>query len=109
MIRRTAFARSSSVKNQALVGESGNRKLRIHELTKESRDVEGAHKNVIAVMRVSVPVMIISLEKGEYIVEMLGLVVPLPRLKSCAVYVQTAKADKPRDNLSCNANECLRG
>jgi hypothetical protein len=37
------------------------------------RDVRGAHKNMVAVIRVSVPVMIISLENGEYIGEMLML------------------------------------
>jgi hypothetical protein len=37
------------------------------------RDVRGAHKNMIAVMRVSDPVIIISLENGECIGEMLGL------------------------------------
>ncbi len=34
LIRRIAFALSSSVKNQAFVGESGNRKLPIRELAK---------------------------------------------------------------------------
>ena len=34
LIRRTAFALSSSVKNQAFVGESGNRKLPIREWAK---------------------------------------------------------------------------
>ena len=33
-MRRMAFALSSSVKNQAFVGESGNRKLLIREGTK---------------------------------------------------------------------------
>jgi hypothetical protein len=60
-------------------------------------------------MRVSVPVMIISLEDGKYVGETLDLVVPLPWLKSCGVYVQGAKADETRDNLSCNVYECLRG
>jgi hypothetical protein len=42
------------------------------------RDVRAAHKNMIAVMRVSDPVMIISLENGECMGEMLGLILPLP-------------------------------
>jgi hypothetical protein len=72
------------------------------------RDVKGAHKNVIAVMRVSVPVMIMSLENGECIGEMLGLILPLPWLKSCGVYVQYSKADETNDNLSCSVYEYLR-
>ena len=72
------------------------------------RDVRGAHKNMIAVMRVSVPVMIISLENGERIVETSGLILPLPWPKSCGVYVQDAKADETNDNLSCCVCESLR-
>ena len=68
-----------------------------------------AHKNVIAVRRVSVPVMTISLEEGKCMGEMLGMVVPLPWLKSCGVYMQGTKADETRDNLGCNIYECLRG
>lgn len=71
------------------------------------RDVRGAHKNMTAVMRVSVPVMIISLEKSECIGEMLGLILPLPRPKCCAVYVQGAKANETNDNQSCSVYECL--
>ena len=41
--------------------------------------------------------------------EILALVVPLPWLNSCGVYVQGAKADEGRDNLSYNVYECLRG
>jgi hypothetical protein len=52
--------------------------------------------------------MIISLEEGKYMGEMLGLVVPLPWLESCGAYVQGAKADETRDNLGCNVYECLR-
>ena len=66
MIRRTAFALSSSVKNHAFVGESGNRKLHIREYKKGLRDVGEAHKKPIATMRVSDPVMTMSLvEKGK--------------------------------------------
>ena len=72
------------------------------------RDVRGAYKNMVAVMRVRVPVMIISLENGERIGEMLGLILPLPWPKSCGVYVQGAKADETNDNLSCGVYECLR-
>ena len=64
-MRRTAFALSSSVKNQAFVGESGNRKLHTREYKKRLRGIGGAHKKAIAKMRVSAPVMTISLEKGE--------------------------------------------
>ncbi len=63
-MRRTAFALSPSVKNQAFVGESGNRKLLIRKWAKATRDVKTGHKNVIAAMRVSIPVMVISLEEG---------------------------------------------
>jgi len=72
------------------------------------RDFRGAYKNMVAVMRVSVPVMIISLENGECIGEMLGLILPLPWPESCGVYVQGAKADETNDNLSCSVYECLR-
>ena len=71
------------------------------------RNVRGAYKNMVAVMRVRVPVMIISLQKGERIGEMLGLILPLPWLKSRGVYVQGAKADETNDNLSCSIYEHL--
>jgi hypothetical protein len=58
----------------------------------------GAHKNTNARIRVSVPLMIISLEKGEYIGEMLNLVVLLPRV--CGMHVQEIRADEAGDNLS---------
>jgi hypothetical protein len=54
-------------------------------------------------------VITISLEEDKRMGEMLGLAVPLPWLKSCGVYVQGAKADETRDNLSCSVYECLRG
>jgi len=63
-------------------------------------------------MRVSIPVMIISLEEGQSelsIRETPNLVAPLPWLKSSGANVQRAKADETRDNLSCNSYECLRG
>jgi hypothetical protein len=107
-MRRTAFALSSSVRNQAFVGESGNRKLPIREWEKGLRVVRGAHKNDTAVMSVSIPVMIISLEEGKCIDEKLNLVVPLPWLKPSSMDMQCAKADETRDNLSCNVHECLR-
>ena len=61
-------------------------------------------------MRVIVPAMIISLVKNEYFGEMLNLVVPLPRLKLCGMYMQRAKADKASHNLTCQCNvyECLQ-
>ena len=52
--------------------------------------------------------MIISLENGECIGGMLGLILPLPWSKSRGVYVQGAKADETNDNLSCGVYECLR-
>ena len=60
-------------------------------------------------MMVIVPAIIMSLEKGEYIIEMLNLVVPLPRLKPCGMYMQGAKADKTGHNLTCQCKvyECL--
>ena len=61
-----------------------------------------------AVMRVSDPVMIISLENGECMGEMLGFILPLPWPKPCGVYVQGAKADETNDNQSCSVYECLR-
>jgi hypothetical protein len=72
------------------------------------RDVSGAHKNDSAVIRVSVPVIIISLEEGKYIGEMLNLFAPLPRLKHCGMNVQGTKADETRDNLSCKVYKCRR-
>lgn len=63
---------------------------------------------MIAVIRVSAPVMIISLENGECIGEMLGLILPLPWPKSSGLCVQDAKADETNDNLSCSVYECLR-
>jgi hypothetical protein len=63
---------------------------------------------MVAVMRVRVPVMIISLENGKCTSEMLSLILPLPWPKSCGVYVQGSKADKTNDNLSCSVYECLR-
>ena len=68
----------------------------------------GAHKNDSAVIRVSVPVIIISLEEGKCIGEMLNLSAPLPRLKPCGMYVQGAKAGETDDNLTCNIYEGLR-
>jgi hypothetical protein len=100
LIRRTAFALSSSVKNQAFVGESGNRKLQIHEWKKKRRKVWGSHKNANATMRVSDPVIIISLEESKYMGEMLNLFLPLPWLKYSGVYVQGPIADETRDNLT---------
>jgi hypothetical protein len=58
---------------------------------------------MIAVMRVSVPVTIISLRKDKCYGEMLSPVVPLPWLKSSGMYVQGAKANKTNDNLSYSA------
>jgi hypothetical protein len=74
------------------------------------QDVRGAHKNDSAVMRVRIPVIIISLEEGKCIGETLnsGWVVPLPWLKPCGMYVQGAKADKTNENLTCNVYEGLR-
>ena len=74
-----------------------------------SHNVSGAHKNMIAVIRVSAPVMIISLEDGECIGEISSLILPLPRPKSSSVCVQDAKADESDDNLSCSVDECLEG
>ena len=62
-------------------------------------------------MKVSVPVMIISLKEGQCeldVGEILDLVVPLPRFKSSGVNMQRAKADEPREDLSCNIHKCLR-
>ncbi len=60
----TAIARSAGVKNQALVGESGKRNLRLVSappLDFKRRDV--VYQNAIAVNKVRRPVMIISLGK----------------------------------------------
>ena len=75
-MRRTAFALSPSVRNQAFTGESGNRKLAIRKWKKGLRVVRGVYKNDIAVIRVSVPVMIISLAKVSVSV----------RCKSCSYH-----------------------
>ena len=63
-MRWIALTLSSGVKNQALTGESGNRKLPSCERMMESREVKGTYKKNIAVMRVSVPVMAINLEES---------------------------------------------
>ena len=63
-------------------------------------------------MRVSIPVMIISLKEGQSelsISETSNLVVPLPWVESSGANVQRAEADETRDNLSCNSYECLKG
>ena len=59
-------------------------------------------------MRVSDPVIIISLEESKYMGEILNLVLPLPWLKYFGMYVQGAIADETRDNFTCNVNECLQ-
>ena len=74
----------------------------------ESVKIYLAYKNDSAVMRVSVPVIIIRLKEGKCFGEMLNLFVPLPRLKHCGMYVQGAKADDTDDNLTCNVYEGLR-
>lgn len=55
-----------------------------------------SHKNIIAAMKVSVPLMIINLEesRNKCMSETLNLIVPLPWFKSCSVYVQGTKAEK---------------
>ena len=60
LIGRTAFARSCGFKNHAVVGESGNKNLqrveaRLHALYKR------AHQKDTAVIKVMIPVMIMSL------------------------------------------------
>jgi hypothetical protein len=65
-------------------------------------------------MDVSNPVMIMSLEDGAgehelFTDEAFDIIVPLPRLESCSMYMQGAKADETRYNLRCNLYECLRG
>ena len=72
----------------------------IREWKKRLRDVRGAHENNSAVISVSIPVIIISLEEGRCIGDMLNLVVPLPWLKPCCMNVQCAKADETSNNLS---------
>jgi hypothetical protein len=53
---------SSIVKNQALVGESGNRKLPDGQGETGQSDHKRSYKKRIAVMSVSIPVMIMSLK-----------------------------------------------
>jgi hypothetical protein len=62
-------------------------------------------------MKESIPVMIISLAEShnKCMGKTLNLIVPLPWFESCGVYVQGAKADKTRDDLSCNVYEYPRG
>jgi len=76
----------------------------------ESQEVRDAHKKSAAVMRVSIPAMIISLKESQSeisISETANLVIPLPRFETSGVNVQRAKADETRDDLSCNSYECL--
>ena len=80
----------------------------------ELRDVRDTRKKSTAVMRVRVPVIIISLEESRCELcisdsETSNLVEPLPRFKFCSANVQRAEANKTGDNLSCNVHEYLRG
>ena len=59
----------------------------------ELRDIKGVHKKSDAVMKVSAPVMIMSLKEGQCqceldVGEMLDVVVPLPWFKSSSVNMQ---------------------
>jgi hypothetical protein len=108
LIRWTAFLLSSSVRNQAFVGESGKKKLPRCEQDglSEARD---AHKNSTAVMNVIIPVKIISLKGGEHeLDETFDIIAPLPWLQSFGMDVQSAKADEAQYNLRCDLYECLR-
>jgi hypothetical protein len=51
-------------------------------------------------IRVTIPVIIISLEEGKSVGDMLKLIVPLPWLKPRCMNVQGAKADETNDNLT---------
>ena len=80
----------------------------------ESRDIKGVHKKSSAVMKVSVPVMIMSLKEGQCqceldVGEMPDAVVPLPRFKSSGENMQRPKADETREDLSYDIYKCLRG
>lgn len=61
-------------------------------------------------MSVSVPVMIMSLKEREYGLwyeQDVRYGLPLPRRKPCSMYMQRAKADETRDDLSYKLCEHL--
>ena len=63
-IRSTAIALSAGVRNQAFVGESGNRSLEKDVNRDAGQNVEIHYQNASEVKRVRVPVIIISLNKN---------------------------------------------
>jgi hypothetical protein len=80
----------------------------------ELRDIKGVHKKSSAVMKVSAPVMIMSLKEGRCqceldVGEMPDVVVPFPRSKSSGVNMQRPKANETREDLSYDVYKCLRG
>jgi hypothetical protein len=98
------------VKNQALVGESGNRKLSCCQAETGQRNDKRSYKKRMAVMSVSTPVMIMSLEDHKYGLRFerdmsMRYGLPLPRLKPSSMYMQRAKADKTGDDLGYNLYE----
>jgi hypothetical protein len=98
------------VRNQALVGESGNRKLHGRQAETGQWNDKHSYKKRIAVMSVSIPVMIMSLEEHKYGLRFerdtsMRYGLPLPRLKPSSMYMQRAKADETDDNLSYNLRE----
>ena len=98
------------VKNQALVGESGNRKLPGCQAETGHSSAKLSYKKRTAVMSVIIPVMIMSLkerEHGSWYEQDVIYGLPLPRLEPCSVYMQRTKADETRDDLSYKLCEYL--
>ena len=87
------------VKKQALVGESGNRKLPGRQAGPGQPRVKRPYKKRAAIMSVSVPVRIMNLQERKYGLwygHVMRYSLPLPRLKTCSMYLQRAKADENR-------------
>ena len=72
------------VKNQALVGESGNKKLPNGQAEMGQSAVKRSYKKITAVMSVIIPVMIMSLKErkhGSWYEQDMIYGLPLPRLE----------------------------
>jgi hypothetical protein len=93
------------VKNQALVGESGNRKLPDCQGETGQLNDKRSYKKRIAVMSVSIPVVIMSLKERKVRLRDMRYGLPLPRPKPSSMYMQRAKANKTTDYLSYNLHE----
>jgi hypothetical protein len=100
-MRWTAIARSTGVRNHAVVGVSGKRNL-----TKMMKEYNVHYQNMTyqnakEVINVKIPVIIISLSvlDIELPITDQALYSPLPWLKSLRLREQSAETDEPSDDL----------